>query len=79
MSQSSNIPLPSSAYLDNCDWIKANIAELVAKFPDQWIAVDGGHVLAAGPDLGVVTQTANQKSASADVVYDFVASGSLIF
>ncbi len=79
MSANENIPTPSSAYLQSCDWVKENLSDLVDRYPDQWIAVEGERVVAAGPDLGEVTREAERQSTSCDIVYEFIASGSMIF
>ncbi len=79
MSPNALIPLPTPAYLANCRWIQAEMNRLVRQYTDQWIAVDQGRVLAAGPDLGRVTAAAQRASQSADVAYEFIAGSSMIF
>ncbi|OGP75685.1 MAG: hypothetical protein A2V86_15405 [Deltaproteobacteria bacterium RBG_16_49_23] len=32
-------------------WVNKNIGFLLEKYPDQWIAVKDGHVIASDPDL----------------------------
>jgi hypothetical protein len=79
MSVPVNIPLPTTPYLANCQWIKCNLDEMVRSHPDQWIAVHEGRVLAAGPDLGKVTIDARRTCPSPDIAYEFVAGASTIF
>ncbi len=79
MSANTAIPLPTPGNSANCRWIQAEWAQLLRDYPDQWIAVDQGRVLAAGRNLGQVADAVRRASASADVAYEFIASASLIF
>jgi hypothetical protein len=76
---STDIPLPTGQHVANCRWICDHIDDLVEQYPDQWIAVHEGRVLAAGRDLGEVAAAARAKSHADDIVFDFVNSGSMIF
>jgi hypothetical protein len=78
MSTNADIPLPSPAYLANDSWIEAHLDRLARDYPEQWVAVDRGRVLAAGPDLGRVTEEANRAGASPDAAFEFIASASMI-
>ena len=79
MSSAAHIPLPTPAYLANCRWIEQQLDQLVHAYPDQWIAVDGGRVLAAGPDLERVSGEAHRLGASPDAAFEFIAGASLVF
>ena len=79
MSTNLPIPLPSAEYLANSRWIQDHLDELVRQYPDQWIAVAGGQVLAAGPDLGQVRRQARQKCSSPEVACEFLAGVTMIF
>ncbi|MBI5528821.1 MAG: hypothetical protein HY897_21030 [Deltaproteobacteria bacterium] len=46
-------PLPPE-YVRDSEWLSLHLAELVAKYPDKWVAVLDEHVVAAGDDLGEV-------------------------
>lgn len=35
-------------------WVNENLKTLLEQYPDQWIAVKNGRVLASDPDLGVL-------------------------
>jgi hypothetical protein len=78
MSQT-KVPLPSAGYLANSRWIQDNLAALACQCPDQWVAVDCGRVIAAGPDLGEVTAKSLKAGVSDDVVYEFIAGATMIF
>jgi len=67
-------PLPTPGYMANCDWIQSHFGELLRDHPDQWIAVDQDHVLAAGRAFSQVRDEAKQAGATPDVTHYFVAS-----
>lgn len=79
MSANAAIPLPPAGHMANCRWIQSEWSRLLRQHPDQWIAVDQGRVLAAGPNLGQVADEAQRAGASPDVVHQFVAGAAMIF
>lgn len=79
MSQATKPPLPTRQYLDDCQWIEDHWTELVSTYPDQWVAVHKGRLLAGGPDLGEVSSRARSQCRATDVAYQFIDTGSLIF
>jgi hypothetical protein len=72
-------PSPSPQYWIDRRWIHDHYARLVADYPNEWIAVHLGQVLAAGPDLGIVEDAARSVCTRADIVFQFIDDGSLIF
>lgn len=45
----------------NGKWIKENYDELEKKYPDMWVAVDNGQVLAVSEDFDKVLETVRDK------------------
>ncbi len=78
MSNSTSLPLPSKSEIDDWRWVDEHMPELVRRYPDKWIAVHGGSVLAAGADLGDVAATAKRQCDSDDLVFEFIHSGALV-
>lgn len=70
--------MPSQQYMEDRRWIQRNIDALVRDHPNQWIAVHGGTVLSAGPDLREVTIQVQKQTTADDVVFQFIDDGSLI-
>ncbi|MGQ9627313.1 MAG: DUF5678 domain-containing protein [Anaerolineae bacterium] len=62
---------PSSRYAADQRWVDKHIAQLVKKYPDQWVAVYNQKVIAASPDLASVQEEAN-KIADREVTIFFV-------
>ena len=78
MPSASQVPTLSPAYMDNSRWLLDHLSELSGDYRDQWVAVCGRKVVAANPDLSVVTAAAAQMSPVEDTVFHFVDGGSLI-
>jgi hypothetical protein len=72
-------PPPSPQYWADREWIHDHYAQLVHDHANEWVAVHRGNILASGPELGVVEDAARAKCSAADVVFQFVDDGSLIF
>lgn len=70
---------PSEQYWLDRRWIHDHYGQLVADHPNEWVAVHRGQVLAAGADLGAVEDAARGRGPAADVVFQFIDDGSLIF
>src|SRR5438105_1053778 len=79
MTATNHLPVPSRHFIENCDWIDAHMIDLIQKYPNQWVAVHSGRVLAADPDRGVVSAHARQCAAPEEITYDFINDGSMIF
>lgn len=71
-------PPPEQYWLDR-RWIHEHYAQLVADYPNQWIAVHAGRVIASGLDLGQVEDAATTIGDSGTFVFQFIDDGSLIF
>lgn len=54
-------------YIEDFRWAEKHYNELARQYPDQWIAVLKGEVVAAGKDLGEVERVAEQKAEEAGV------------
>jgi len=39
------------AFEEDRTWIEENLEELLGKYPEQWIAVKNGQVIASAPDF----------------------------
>jgi hypothetical protein len=78
MSTNTTIPLPTAGNTANCHWIQTEWSQLLRDYPDQWVAVDQGRVLAAGRNLSQVADQAEHSGASPDVVHQFVAGATMI-
>lgn len=74
-----NLPKPSIPYLRNSEWIYEHIDELTQRFPNQWIAVHNGAVIASGPDLSAVTRDAELVAPELEIACHFVNDGTLIY
>src|SRR5262249_13672190 len=72
-------PLASPAFSANERWIDEHIDELLKTYPNQWIAVHGGQVLASGPSLDVVECAVAGTAPPTDVVFDFLNDGTRIY
>ena len=79
MSQVEMLPRLSPDYVAGSQWMWAHIDELMAKYPNQWVAVHRDRVIATGPDLGDVSATVRRTAPEYDVVVHFVDDGSLIY
>jgi hypothetical protein len=78
MSQGIQPPLPTKQYVDDFEWIQSHLDELGAAYPDEWIAVHKGRVLAADRDLGKVETAAQAQVSATDIAYYYVDTGTLI-
>jgi Family of unknown function (DUF5678) len=70
--------LPTPGYMTNRRWIQSHWSQLLSDYPDQWIAVDHGRVLAAGRGYSHVSDEAKRAGGSADMARQFVASEFMI-
>jgi hypothetical protein len=70
---------PSQDYWRDRQWIHDHYADLVNAYPNEWIAVHAGVVLASGRHLTAVEQTARAGCSAPDIVFQFIDDGSLIF
>lgn len=49
-------------FVEDSDWLSEHMEELTDEYPDQWVAVVGGRVAAAGDDASQVYRTASEKT-----------------
>ena len=62
-------PKPFSAeYARDRRWLDAHLDELVAKYPDKWIAVLNEQVVAVGNDMGEVDREVEEKHPNSEPV-----------
>ena len=48
------------AFEEDHAWVNENLETLLAQYPDQWIAVKNGQVIASDPDLaGLLSKLSN--------------------
>ncbi|MBI3920068.1 MAG: hypothetical protein HY318_01525 [Armatimonadetes bacterium] len=59
-------------YWDASDWVGQHSIDLQREFPDHWIAVFDGQVVAAGKDLGEVRDEAEQETGVEDFYVEFI-------
>jgi hypothetical protein len=77
MSEKAYPPVPpiDLRYCKDMDWAYANYADLERAYPNQWVAVVDGQVVAAGTDLGQVKSKAAQVTDRFDIAILFVEHG----
>lgn len=59
--RSTKLPLPSKQYMRDVGWIGHHLNELVQQYPNQYVAVCRGKVVAVGDDLGEVDAAARKR------------------
>ena len=69
------VPPLDPQYLRDMDWAYAHYAELERAYPNQWVAVVEGRVVAAGPVLADVRAGAAKFTDRGDVAVLFVEEG----
>ncbi len=75
---STDIPPPppkDPRYFRDMEWAHAHHAELERAYPNQWVAVVDGHVVAASADLGEVQDEAARVANRFDIAILFVEHG----
>ena len=55
------MPVPPE-YMRDSEWISAHIDELTEQYPDQWISVVDGQVIAASKDGGLVQRKTREET-----------------
>lgn len=71
------LPLPPAIprrHFEDTDWIAAHLPELRRSYPDQWVAVYRGEVIAAGKDLAEVERVAHERTNERDIAIELVQS-----
>ena len=51
-----------ATYYEDVDWKDAHLSELTEEYPNEWIAVSEGGVVAADPELGKAMRRASQTT-----------------
>ena len=70
-----DVPKPSptpARYYEDQRWTADHWMELVERYPDRWIAVFDGEVIAAGKDGEQVMREAREKTGERDIVLRLV-------
>ena len=60
-------------------WASERMSELVAKYPDKWIAVFNKKVIAANRELGKAEDEAREKTHEKYIPLIFVGSGAHVY
>jgi hypothetical protein len=71
--------LPPKEYWDDVRWSEAHYAELVARYPNQWVAIVNGAVVSAGSDLERVVDEARAKTGRKEFPRIFVERGTHVY
>jgi hypothetical protein len=64
-------PIPRR-YFEDEKWFDQHENELAQQYPDQWVAVFHGKVIAAGKIAGEVQRLAHEKTNEHDIFIDLV-------
>jgi hypothetical protein len=64
-------PIPKH-WFEGHKWISEHVGELREKYPDQWVAVFHGEVIAGGKNAGEVLRLAQEKTGERDIAMDLV-------
>lgn len=71
--------LPPKEYWDDVRWSEAHYAELVARYPNQWVAIVNGEVISAGSDLGRVVDETRTQTGREEFPRIFVERGTHVY
>ena len=71
--------LPPKEYWDDVRWSEEHYAELVARYPNQWVAIVNGEVISAGNDLGRVVDEARAQTGRKEFPRIFVERGTHVY
>lgn len=76
------IPLPyppSQRYWEDSRWAHEHASEIAERYPDQWVAVTGQQVVAAGEDGAEVEGIAMEKVGHRQFVMIFAEKGIYVY
>ena len=59
-------------YWSGCRWVDEHSIDLQRRYPDKWVAVFEGAVVAAGTDLGEVRNVAKEKTGQTAIYVEFI-------
>ena len=79
MKAQTKLPLPSKQYTRDFRWMVRHAKELSIEYPNKWVAVHKGRVVAVGDDLGSVKRSAQERSGFLDIPVQLVDDGTIIF
>src|SRR5690349_19897553 len=79
MKRSAKLPLPGKQYTRDRRWIIRHASELTTEYPNKWVAVCKGRVVAVGEDSGSVERLARERTGSADIPVELMDDGTIIF
>jgi hypothetical protein len=71
--------LPPKEYWVDVRWSEEHYAELVARYPNQWVAIVNGEVISAGNDLGRVVDEARAQTGRKEFPRIFVERGTHVY
>ncbi|NCO41398.1 MAG: hypothetical protein COZ06_28595 [Armatimonadetes bacterium CG_4_10_14_3_um_filter_66_18] len=81
MSETITIPPITSEYLTDMNWALAHSQELHDRYENEWVAIVGGEVVAAGPDPARVKATAAERCNrdAEEIFLDYVEDGAAVY
>ncbi len=79
MKTAAKLPLPSKQYMRDTRWIVRHAKKLSIEYPNKWVAVHKGRVVAVGDDSGTVKRLAQQRTGFLDIPVEFLDDGTIIF
>ena len=79
MKRAAKVPLPSAQYVRDAQWIARNYTRLSKKYPNQWVAVHKGKVVAVADDLGRARRMARKRTGTDEFPVQLVDDGTIIF
>lgn len=79
MKRSAKLPLPSKQYERDSRWVDRHYKALSLKYPNKWVAVHKGRVVAVADDLGSAKRLAQQRTGTSDVLVQPLYDGTTIF
>jgi hypothetical protein len=80
MTESLKLPSPGpKEFWEDNKWANDNITEIVKQHPDQWVAVVGKKVVAAGKDPAEVERITVEKTGHKEFVMFFVEKGVYVY
>ena len=78
MKPSSTLPRPSTQYIRDFRWIESHLDRLSRDYPNQWVAVHKGKVIASGDQLTAVKDAIGAILGDKEIPVYFVDDGTII-
>lgn len=79
MRKPTTLPLPGKQYMRDRRWTMRHYKQLSIEYPNKWVAVHKGRVVAVGDDSGSVKRLAQQRTGFMDIPVQLVDDGTIIF